>query len=425
MFVYDIGNRRFLDPRPWTKEDDIDALLVDHPNLLAAALEQNADAGDAAGDVVVPLAANGIGGQLQGIDLIALHRRPGATNEDASGSGTRLVLIENKRGGNPELSSRKALGQLLEYAARVDRMSTEEFVDEISRRVQGKEWLARYPQHHDRRTEFIDEARRAFEQRRLLLMWCADEFPRAFVDTLRWLGSKLHGLPLEALDATHVGTDRPLVAATALASLMTARDAHELSSTRALDQELAGVASLLLGKPETWFAELKRIHEGTVAVRAKPSADTAEETVKTRNPSLKSVEDFLELADASLPPSTMQCVEAVVQKIEALKSTSATLATQGLSGGWSLYRTVGGSNRGILRVTAEGEVRFVFLYLQYAQRQDLADRYREQVSDLATVSHGNSSRGVFVNPSNVDSALAVIEQCVTWLDDALSKPVAS
>ena len=197
--IYLMGEGERLQPleeEPFATEDDLQALIAEHPELLD-------------GEQIRP-------GDLRRWVLVT--REKGVA--ESPGAGARWAvdhlivdqdavptLVEVKRGENPEIR-RSVVGQMLEYAAHAAatwtadelRRSFEETSRELGR--DSDEAIAELLEQSDGASadRFWDEVARNLAAGRLRLLFVADEIPEPLKRVAEFLNAQMHGIEVFAVE---------------------------------------------------------------------------------------------------------------------------------------------------------------------------------------------------------------------------------
>jgi hypothetical protein len=371
----------------------------------------------------VPIAAKPLNDQqIVAIDVLALWT--------PAGDEPWLVLIENKRGKNPELSSRKALGQLLEYAATLSQLTPGEFERKVQQAIETPRWKEHkraWDRHYAipfEHQKIIERAKEAHEKGRFFLLWCADDFPRDFIDTLRWFARRLqNSIRMEGVDLTP-NQEARTVAAIALARMLDHRTeqatSHMLELDRDFTDQQAKAAAFLLGKEvNPAFAVFKHLVNGTTQARLQDEGSEGE----SKGRAFKDPKDFLAFAQKTCSSTSLPLVTKLVDTFEQIsKASSSAVQTRGQSNWWGIFRGYGKKTNRILQVHVERDgkvrLRFVHGYLPRNEPDPFAE-IRENHIHPNTTPQGDYSRFLIVGHENISLAIDLATKWVWEIDSQL------
>jgi hypothetical protein len=172
-WIVDLASSAKLQRQDFSRESDLDALVINQRELLTDLLIENDFMEDTS-------TLRFIGRQLQNVDVLFAE-------VDDEGEPLRLVLVENKLLKNPE-SKRRVIGQIIEYAARFQH---ELRADDLARQFpEQKEWVKDHAELLDRQLERGD----------FLLVICGDAIHANVADVVTRLARRADRHPLSGME---------------------------------------------------------------------------------------------------------------------------------------------------------------------------------------------------------------------------------
>ena len=251
------GNLEALEETPFSTEDELQALIAEHPELLDG---EQIRPGDARRWILITrekgIASSSGEGARWSVDHLIV-------DQDAV-----PTLVEVKRGSNPEIR-RSIVGQMLEYAAHASETWTASelrsaFENQTGDRgLDPDDELATLLQEYDEPVveSFWQDVATNLAARRLRLLFVADEIPDPLAQVVTFLNAQMPGIEVLAVEVKrfHGGTAQTLVPrvigrTVARSAHGQGRTTHKLTHQSFLEgfanEEVRGVAERLLEAAE-------------------------------------------------------------------------------------------------------------------------------------------------------------------------------
>jgi hypothetical protein len=258
----------------WESEEELDRFLFENPGALSHAIYP-----DEGANCLVPIAR-----QVWGIDILYLRLPTSQPPEPG------LLLCEDKKGSNPDLR-RKVLGQVIEYAARIDQMDERAFEAKLVEQLAQTDVKAVHRRCIGSGTLEIEDAAAclpsavAAKQNRMIeCVICARNIPDSLKQMVNWFNTLVQGRASPPV--INLCTAKQLRSEdTAIVEVASALALLDVANTAALsgddDRELLRIASDLLEMPalQTHLAEVGKAGPVVAAqslVRPRPARSSGQ-----------------------------------------------------------------------------------------------------------------------------------------------------